>query len=90
MAATDKKLTTAVDSVGYAPRRTLLARGGPDAAGFIRHTYRPFDMRWLYWVADTKLLNEKRPDYRPHVFEGNMWLSAAPHLRKRRWSLKRA
>ena len=65
-----------------AVRKALLARGGPDDAGFIRHTYRPFDNRWLYWEADTKLLNEKRPEYRPHVFEGNIWLSAAPHLRK--------
>ena len=63
-------------------RKALLARGGPDDTGFIRHTYRPFDNRWLYWEADTKLLNEKRPEYRPHVFEGNIWLSAAPHLRK--------
>ena len=63
-------------------RRALLARGGPDETGFIRHSYRPFDMRWLYWEKDTKLLNEKRPEYRPHVFEGNIWLSAAPHLRK--------
>ena len=65
-----------------AVRKALLARGGPDDTGFIRHTYRPFDNRWLYWEADTKLLNEKRPEYRPHVFEGNIWLSAAPHLRK--------
>ena len=65
-----------------AVRRALLARGGPDEKGFIRHAYRPFDIRWLYWEADTKLLNEKRPDYRPHVFKGNIWLSAAPHLRK--------
>ena len=65
-----------------AVRRALLARGGPGETGFIRHAYRPFDIRWLYWEADTKLLNEKRPDYRPHVFEGNIWLSAAPHLRK--------
>ena len=65
-----------------AVRRALLARGGPDEKGFIRHAYRPFDIRWLYWEADTKLLNEKRPDYRPHVFEGNVWLSTAPHLRK--------
>ena len=43
---------------------------------------RPFDNRWLYWEADTKLLDEKRADYRPHVFEGNVWLSAAQHLRK--------
>ena len=65
-----------------AVRHTLLARGGPNETGFIRHTYRPFDNRWLYWEEDTKLLNEKRADYRPHVFEGNIWLSAAPHLRK--------
>ena len=65
-----------------AVRDTLLARGGPNEDGFIRYAYRPFDIRWLYWEADTKLLNEKRPDYRPHVFDGNIWLSAVPHLRK--------
>lgn len=63
-------------------RRALLQRGGPTESGFIPYAYRPFDVRWLYWEADTKLLNEKRPDYRPHVFTGNVWLSAAPHLRK--------
>ena len=63
-------------------REVLLARGGPDESGFLRHAYRPFDNRWLYWEADTKLLDEKRADYRPHVFEGNLWLSAAQHLRK--------
>ena len=65
-----------------AVRDVLLNRGGPNEAGFIRYAYRPFDTRWLYWEADTKLLNEKRPDYRPHVFDGNIWLSAVPHLRK--------
>ena len=55
-------------------RDALLARGGPDEAGFIRFAYRPFDNRWLYWEADTKLLDEKRADYKPHVFEENMWL----------------
>ncbi len=63
-------------------RNALLARGGPVNAGFIRLAYRPFDNRWLYWEAETKLLDEKRVDYRPHVFDGNMWLSAAQHLRK--------
>ena len=63
-------------------RDTLLARGGPNEDGFIRFAYRPFDTRWLYWEKDTKLLDEKRADYRPHVFEGNVWLSAAQHLRK--------
>ena len=59
-----------------AVRDALLKRGGPDEAGFIRFTYRPFDNRWLYWERDTKLLDEKRADYRPHVFEGNVWIEA--------------
>ncbi len=52
-------------------RDHLLRRGGPDESGFVRFAYRPFDVRWLYWEADTKLLDEKRADYKPHVFEGN-------------------
>ena len=63
-------------------RDTLLKRGGPVEAGFLPYSHRPFDNRWLYWEAETKLLNEKRPDYRPHVFPGNIWLSAVPRLRK--------
>ena len=59
-----------------ATRDTLMARGGPDDAGFVRFAYRPFDTRWIYWERDTKLLDEKRTDYRPHVFEGNVWLEA--------------
>ena len=65
-----------------AVRDELLARGGPNQAGFIRHTYRPFDNRWLYWEADSTLLDRPRPQYKPHLFEGNLWLSAAQHLRR--------
>ena len=68
-----------------AVRDVLLKRGGPDEAGFIRFAYRPFDNRWLYWEAETKLLDEKRADYRPHVFEGNVWLVAQQKPR-REWS----
>ena len=63
-------------------RDLLVQRGGPDESGFIRFAYRPFDDRWLYWEKDTELVDRKRADYRPHVFEGNPWLSAAQHLRK--------
>ena len=59
-----------------AMRETLLTRGGPDEAGFVRLAYRPFDNRWLYWEADTYLLDRPRPDYKPHIFDGNMWLGA--------------
>ena len=55
-------------------RDALLKRGGPDESGFVRLAYRPLDDRWLYWEKDTKLLDEKRIEYRPHVFEGNVWL----------------
>ena len=43
-----------------------------DEPGLIRFAYRPFDNRWLYWEKDTKLLDEKRAQYRPHVFEGSV------------------
>ena len=63
-------------------RETLLARGGPDPSSFVRYAYRPFDTRWLYWEAETKLLDERRAEYRPHVFEGNLWLSSSRRIRK--------
>ncbi|MCE2423415.1 MAG: N-6 DNA methylase [Gemmatimonadetes bacterium] len=65
-----------------AVRDTLLKRGGPDVDGFVRYAYRPFDNRWIYWESETKLLREKSPNYPPHVFEGNLWLSAVPRLRR--------
>ena len=57
-------------------------REGPDEAGFVRHAYRPFDTRWLYWESNGGLLDRPRPEYRPHIFNGNLWLSSAQHLRK--------
>ena len=55
-------------------RDALLARGRPIEAGFVRLANRPFDNRWLYWEADSGLLDRPHPDYKPHVFEGNLWL----------------
>ena len=66
----------------HAVRGALLARGGPKETSFIRYAYRPFDNRWLYWEAETKLLDEKRTDYHPHIFPGNMWLSSSHRIRK--------
>ena len=63
-------------------RERLLARGGPNEGGFVRFAYRPFDTRWLYWEAHDGLLDRPRPDYRPHVFKGNLWLSEVPRLRR--------
>ena len=76
------------DSSGYSARAIrdeLLKREGPIASGFVRHSYRPFDARWLYWEADTKLLDRERSEYKPHVFDGNLWL-ITPRRQRREWS----
>ena len=57
-----------------AVRDALVKRGGPAEDGFARYAYRPFDTRWLYWEPDGPLLDRPRPEYKPHVFEGNLWL----------------
>ena len=57
-----------------AVRDALLARDGPHGSGFVRHAYRPFDYRWLYWEAGHGLLGRPVPDYRQHVFKGNAYL----------------
>ena len=69
-----------------AVRDRLLGRGGPDKSGFTRFAYRPFDNRWLYWEKDTKLLDEKRADYRTHVFQGNVWVEARTRDAKEEFS----
>ena len=70
------------DSSGFAVRNAravrdaLLVRGGPTKDGFVRYTYRPFDVRWLYWDAGRGLLGRPSPDYRTHAFDGNLLLEA--------------
>ena len=67
-------MKTTAEFNAQAVRDLLLARSGPDEAGFIHYAYRPFDTRWLYWEADGDLLDRPRADYHTHVFEGNLWL----------------
>ena len=62
--------------------RRILVRRGFLKDNIVRYFYRPFDMRWLYWEPETKLLDEKRAEYFPHVFDGNIWLSAVQQNRK--------
>ena len=75
-----RRYPSAMKTIGGSPARTvrdaLLRRGGPVESGFIRHAYRPFDTRWLYWESDGGLLDRPRADYRPHVFKGNLWIEA--------------
>jgi hypothetical protein len=62
--------------------RDLLRKRGFLPQNVVRYFYRPFDVRWLYWEPDTKLLDEKRAEYFPHVYKGNHWLNATAQNRK--------
>ena len=62
--------------------RDVLRKRGFLPQNVVRYSYRPFDVRWLYWEPETKLLDEKRTEYFPHVFAGNMWLCATQQNRK--------
>lgn len=62
-------------------RNTLLLTGF-SADNLIPYTYRPFDIRWLYWEQNTKLLNRARVEYKPHVFKGNVFLAASQQQRR--------
>lgn len=48
----------------------------------VRYSYRPFDVRWIYWEPETKLLDEKRSEYFPHVQPENMFLFTTGRTRK--------
>ena len=65
-------------------RDVRLARG-PNEQGFIPYSFRPFDTRSLYWEQDSGLLSRPSPEYRPHVFEGNLAL-VSQHKSRREWS----
>lgn len=56
--------------------RELLQRRGMRGDQMVRYLYRPFDSRWLFWESETKLLDEKRSEYVPHVRPGNLWIEA--------------
>ena len=52
---------------------------------FVRYAYRPFDVRWLYWSANSRLVDRPRAEYRPHVFNGNVAMVSQQKPR-REWS----
>ncbi|MET0650428.1 MAG: type ISP restriction/modification enzyme [Pyrinomonadaceae bacterium] len=62
--------------------REYLQKRGFLPSNIVRYVYRPFDVRWIYWEPETKLLNEKRAEYYPLVEEGNFWLCATQQNRK--------
>lgn len=63
-------------------RAQLLQRGFL-AENIRPHLYRPFDIRWLYWEPETKLLDEKRTEYVMHVRPmENMWFTSQQKARR--------
>ena len=46
---------------GAAIRRRLIERGYLDQY-LVPYAYRPFDLRWVFWEPDEKLLHEKREE----------------------------
>ncbi len=63
------------------PTRDHLRKRGFHPERIVRYCYRPFDLRWLYWELETKLLDEKRPEYAAQMFDDNVWLCAAQRQR---------
>ncbi|MEC5213400.1 hypothetical protein RCH06_001950 [Polaromonas sp. CG_9.5] len=55
---------------------------GMEVGSYVRYCYRPMDMRWLFWYPIGKLLDEKRPDYAPQAFAGNLWIFTTARTRK--------
>jgi hypothetical protein len=62
--------------------RNLLVKRGFLPQNIVPYQYRPFDVRWLYWEPETKLLDEKRSEYFPAVFPENIWFTAGQRNRK--------
>jgi hypothetical protein len=62
--------------------RDYLRKRGFKLESVVPYCYRPFDVRWLYWEPETKLLDEKRSEYVPHVFSGNRFLFTTGRTRK--------
>ncbi|MGH8545541.1 MAG: type ISP restriction/modification enzyme, partial [Gammaproteobacteria bacterium] len=65
--------------------RDQLRKRGFLPENVVRYAYRPFDIRWLYWEPETKLLDEKRSEYWPHIFDGNRAIVTQQKPR-REWS----
>ncbi len=62
--------------------RDTLQKRGFLTENIVRYCYRPFDIRWLYWEPETKLLDEKRTEYFREISPGNSFLFTTARTRK--------
>jgi predicted helicase len=64
-----------------AQTRSYLCQRGFLPQNVVPHLYRPFDLRWIYWEPETKLLGEKSPEYFPQLATGTIWLAMSQRSR---------
>ncbi|MGY3455035.1 type ISP restriction/modification enzyme [Bradyrhizobium sp. LM2.9] len=76
------QVMTTSDRFDPVETRAKLLKRGIAADAIVPYAYRPFDIRWLYREPETKLLDEKRTEYWPHVATSNLFLSAGERNRK--------
>ena len=62
--------------------RDYLIKRGFKPENLVRYSYRPFDLRWVYWESETNLLDRKRSEYFPQIFEGNLCIVASQQNRR--------
>lgn len=74
--------TTASDPIAT---RAYLVKRGFLPEYIVRYAFRPFDLRWIYWEPETKLLGRKVPEYFPHAKDGN-WTLVTQLKPRRSWS----
>ncbi|MFL6210272.1 MAG: type ISP restriction/modification enzyme [Pyrinomonadaceae bacterium] len=48
----------------------------------VKYLYRPFDVRWLYWELETKLLDRNRPEYFAQIAQNNSFIFCTGQTRK--------
>ena len=70
------QVMTKTDEFDPIETRAALLKRGPKPENVVPYSYRPFDVRWLYWELKTKLLDRNRAEYWPHASGGNLALSA--------------
>jgi hypothetical protein len=65
-------------STRYDPKATRqhLLQKGISSGYFVSYSYRPFDVRSVYWHPETKLLDEKREDLFKAFRAGNVFLTS--------------
>jgi predicted helicase len=71
----------------FDPARTRdgLCRRGKRPNCVARFAYRPFDIRWVYWEPETKLLDRNRPEYAA-AFEAGTIQLVIPRAQRKEWS----